>query len=491
MLRSPGWPLAVVAALTWAVTPLLPALLSGAIPGQPYTDLYPSIWGLDVFCASLPAIVTHTTRMGAPEGIGFYYSSPIHGLAGWPVWAAFGPVAAYVATLIAARAATVLCAFGFLRAVNDAPLPALGGALLYGASPFFHGYAVEGIVEGTDGWALALWAWMVVRNRPIAAIVAFALTILSSWYLGMVACLLAVVLGARHRVAWVSAVGFLFAAPALWAFTHAFGGNAPLDPSVRVAMGAPLHLPTPGLTPGVNPFAITTFVGLAAVALALPSARRQPLWALGAIVCAILSTGRGPWWDLPVLEMVRFPYRWHAGTLLCLAPLVAETATRFNRPWLALFPFLEGLLLSPIEPVAPSAPVDLPAIYAQVSAETLLEIPGPVAMPPGKPNASRPRARWFLYAQLSHRAASPWTLDFNGIAKDQNPPWLAAFASWDPLTHQPDQPLDLNAARAAGVDEVLVHRDLLEHDANAFESALTAAGATLVAREGDLALYRL
>ncbi|GDX81634.1 hypothetical protein LBMAG42_34450 [Deltaproteobacteria bacterium] len=491
MLRSPGWPLAFVVALTWAVVPLLPALLARAIPGQPYTDLYPSIWGLDVFCASLPAIVTHTARMGAPEGIGFYYSSPLHGLAGWPVWATFGPVAAYVATLIAARAATVLCAFGFLRALNHAPLAALGGALLYGASPFFHGYAVEGIVEGTDGWALALWAWMVVRNRPVAAISAFALTILSSWYLGMVACLLAVVLGARYRTAWISILGLLLATPALWAFTHAFGGNTPLDPVVRVAMGAPLWFPVPGLTPGLNPFALTTYVGFAAVALAFPSARRRPLWALGAVACAILSTGRGPWWDLPVLEMVRFPYRWHAGTLLCLAPLVAETAARRKRPLLAALPFLEGLLLSPIEPVVPSAPADLPAIYATVAADTLLEIPGPVAMTPGKPNASRPRARWFLYAQLSHHASSPWTLDFNGIAGGRNAPWLAAFASWDPLLHAPNQPLDLDAARTAGVDEVLVHRDLLERDADAFEAALVAAGATLIAREGDLALYRL
>lgn len=491
MLRSPGWPLAFVVALLWAAVPLLPALLSGAIPGQPYTDLYPSIWGLDVFCASLPAIVTHTTRMGAPDGIGFYYSSPLHGLAGWPVWAAFGPVAAYVATLIAARAATVLCAFGFLRALNQAPLPALGGALLYGASPFFHGYAVEGIVEGTDGWALALWAWMVVRNRPAPAITAFALTILSSWYLGMVACLLALLVGTRHRAAWLSLLGLLFALPALWAFTQAFGGNSPLDPAVRVAMGAPLRIPTPGLTPGLNPFAITTFVGFAAVALALPTARRQPLWALGAVACAILSTGRGPWWELPVLEMVRFPYRWHAGTLLCLAPLVAETTSRLNRPLLATLPFLEGLLLSPIEPVVPSAPADLPAIYASVSADTLLEIPGPVAMPPGKPNPSRPRARWFLYAQLSHRAASPWTLDFNGIARDQDRPWLAAFSSWDPATHQPNQPLDLDAARAAGVDEVLVHRELLENDADALEAALVEAGAVIVRRDGDLALYRL
>ena len=491
MLRSTGWPLALAFALAWAILPLMPALASGEIPGQPYTDLYPSIWGLDVFCAGLPAFTTHTARLGAPEGIGFYYSSPLHGVAGWPVWAIFGPVAAYVATLVLARAATVLCAFGLLRALTLSPVAAVGGALCFGASPFFHGYAVEGIVEGTDGWTLALWAWMVVRNRRAGAVVAFALTILSSWYLGMVACLLAIVLGARYPAARWSLLGLVLTSPALWAFSQAFGGNVPLDPAIRVAMSAPLDLPRPGLAEGLNPFAITTFIGVAAAALALPAAKRQPVWAVGAVLCAILSTGRGPWWDLPVLELVRFPYRWHAGTLLCLAPLVADTAERMGRPLLACLPFVEGLLLSPIEPIVPSAPRELPAIYEQIEATRLLEVPGPVAMAPGTPNASRPRARWILYAQIEHGAASPWTLDFNGISRDRDSRWLSSFASWDPLVRGVPQAPDVAAARAAGVQEVLVHRDLLQENADSFEAALVAGGATEIAREGTLALYQL
>ena len=491
MLRSSGWPLALAFALGWAILPLMPALASGNIPGQPYTDLYPSIWGLDVFCGGLPGFTTHTARLGAPEGIGFYYSSPLHGVAGWPVWAIFGPVAAYVTTLVFARAATVLCAFGLLRALNLSPIAALGGSLCFGASPFFHGYAVEGIVEGTDGWALALWAWMVVRNHRAGAIAGFALTILSSWYLGMVACLLALVLALRYPAARWSLVGLVLTAPALWAFSQAFGGNMPLDPAIRVAMSAPLDLPRPGLSPGLNPFAITTFIGVAAAALALPSAKRQPVWAAGAVLCAVLSTGRGPWWDLPILELVRFPYRWHAGTLLCLAPLVAETAERMGRPLLAVLPFIEGLLLSPIEPIVPSAPRELPTIYQKITATRLLEVPGPVAMAPGTPNASRARARWLLYAQVAHGAASPWTLDFNGISRDRDAPWLGTFASWDPLVRAARQPPDVAAARAAGVQEVLVHGDELEQNARAFETALTGAGAVEIAREGHLALYRL
>ena len=482
----------MVVALLWALLPLVPALASGELPGQPFTDLYPSVWGLDTFCAALPGLALHTTRVGAPAGIGFYYSSPIHGLVGWPVWAVAGPVAAYVVTLVLARAATVLAAYGYLQALGRSSTPALAGALVYGASPFFHGYTVEGIVEGTDGWALALWAWMVVARRPALAALAFALTVISSWYLGMVACLLAAGWGLRARTAWASAaLGLVAAAPALWSFTHAFGGNSPLDPAVRVAMGAALTIPRPGLLPGLNPFAKTTFIGFAAAFLAFPSARRHPGWALGALACAVLSTGRGPWWSLPVLEMVRFPYRWHAGTLLCLAPLVAATVE--GRRWAALgyLPFVEGLLCSPIEPLVPGAPTTLPSVYDEVHGGTLLEVPGPVALPPGRPNPSRPRARWLLFAQLRTGAVSPWTLDFNGISHDRDAPWLASFASWDPVVATEPLPPDVAGARAAGVTRVMVHRDELSKNADAFEAALLAAGARRLGEDGALVLYGL
>lgn len=487
--RFGGWTTATIIALLWAVLPAVPALLAGVVPGQPWTDLYPSVWGLDVFCAALPTWTTHTPRFGAPDGIGFYYSSPLHGLAGWPVWALWGPAAAYTATLLAARAATVLCAFGALRALGRAEVPALGGALLYGASPFFQGYAVEGIVEGTDGWALALWVWMVARDRRAAASVAFALCVVSSWYLGMVACLLAVAWGLRTRTAWWSgAWGLTLSAPFLVAFLGAFGGNLPLDPLVRTAMGAPLHWRAPGWMPGVQPFALTTWVGLSTVVLAALAARRSPWLATGALGCFVLSTGVGPWWDAPVLELVRFPYRWHAGTLFCLAALISTLELR----WRALYflPFVEGVLLSPIEPVLPAFELEVPALYAEVEPTALLELPGPVALPPGKPNPSRPRARYLLMAQLRHGAASPWTLDFNGIAHDRDAPWLASFRSWDPALDEPPAAPDLAGARAAGVTQAMVHRDEYRDAAPALEAALVAAGARVSAESGELALYR-
>lgn len=489
--------------MAWAVLPAAPALWHGQLIGQPYTDLYPAVWAMGVVADAWPSLPTHTELLGAPAGMGFYAASPIHGWVGAPLAWIGGPAFAYNATLLAARAATVLAAYACYRArprdrrlhPDHVPLAiagALAAALIYGASPFFQGYSVEGIVEGSDGWTLALWGWAVLTERRITAVVAFALTVISSWYLGMVACLLAVGWGVRTKTAWISLVGgLLLAAPFLHAFLGAFGGSSPLSADMRAAMGAPAPHFAPGILPGLNPFAITTWIGVSTLLLALPSVGRNPALFVGAGVCALLSTGRGPWWDLPVLHMVRFPYRWHAGTLFLLAPLVGQTIDRLRWRWLGLVPFVEGLLLSPIEPILPGAPTDVPALYDRVTGPILLEVPGPLAMPPGVVNRSRPRARYLSYAQLLHGAASPWVPDFNGVSAAQGAPWLDGFVAYDPLAKRQPGALDLAAARADGVTQVMVHRDELHGNAGSLEAALVDGGATLVAEDGALALYKL
>lgn len=492
--RSPASivPLVVLATL-WAGGPLLPAVLAGGIPGAPWTDLYPAVWGLGWFAGHQPGLPTFAPELNAPTGMPFYYASPLHGWAGTPLVALGGAALAYTVTLVAARLATVLVAFGALRAIGLERAGASAGALLYGASPFFHGYAVEGIVEGTDGWTLALWAWAVARDRRLAAAAALALTVLSSWYLGMVACFLAAGWGLARRTAWVSLGGLLPAAPFVGLFLGAATGAAPLPDAVRAAMGAPLRVAPPGWSEGVNGFALNAWVGVTGPALALvglTEPRRRP-WALALVACAVLSLGLGPWYELPVLRSVRFPYRWHAGTLFALAVLAGAGVDRLRRPWLLGLPALEGWLLSPVEPVLPASPDDVPAIYDRVRASVLLEVPGPLALPPGEVNLSRPRARYLLYFQLHHGAASPWAPDFNGVAATAPAPWLDAFASWDPLARREPLPLDLASARAAGVTEVMVHRDELRRNAEGFEAALAAAGASRVAEEGELALWSL
>ncbi len=516
MCRQPAViPALLALAMAWAVGPLLPALLAGQIPGSPYTDLYPSVWGLGWFIAQQPGLPAWCTDLAAPGGMPFYYSSPIHGWVGWPVAGTAralgfdGVYWAYAFTLVTARFATVIVTFAAVRTLGAATVPAVAGALLYGASPFFHGYAVEGIVEGTDGWALPFWVWAVARPKTgagAALLAAFALWIcvLSSWYLGMVACAGAGLWGFWNRRAWGSLLGLVGSLPLLLGFAGMAGGTRPLDATVRIAMGLQPLFQAPGWDRS-NPFAISTWVGVAAPILVLSAfilrfrAGERPRFlpegalVIGVLLTLLLSTGWGPWYDLPVLRSVRFPYRWHAGTLLLLAILLARVTTRAGGvwPWLALLPWIEGYLLSPIEPVLPGSPAKVSGIYASVRGPLLLDLPGPVALPPGVVNPSRPRARYLLYAQGFHPADSPWAPDFNGVSAAPRPPWLAGFAAWEPILDNSGAPMDMEGARAAGVTQILVHVRELRGEAPLLLQALKAAGCIIEAEQDGMVLLGL
>ncbi|HJN73317.1 MAG TPA: hypothetical protein QGF58_05215 [Myxococcota bacterium] len=389
------------------------------------------------FASEQPGLPLHTTQLGAPEGMPFYYSSPIHGWLAWPLIPLFGVAGTWNVLVVLARIATPLCAFFAGRAWGLERTGALVAAAVYGCSPFFHGFAVEGIVEGLDGWTLPLFLWAHFRGRRLLAVLAFALVVVSSWYLGAVVCLLALCLGRR---AWPSAlVGLLLASPLVWAFGMAFPESAAVPAEVRAMMGTSVLPGVPGILAD-NPFAKTSWIGLTAPVLALVVVRERRLVAGLLAVFWVLSLGLGP--DLPGLSSLRFPYRLHAGVLVLLAGLAGLGAQRWSwGAWLAPLIVVEGLLLSPIEPLIPGAPAEMHPIYDELpDGDMLLDIPGPLAMPPGQINPSRPRARWFLYQQVFHGRASPWIPDFNGVgvAADDG---LDAVRALDP--HGPDSDDDL------------------------------------------------
>jgi hypothetical protein len=489
------WAWALLLALTWSVLPALPALLHGDLIGQPYTDLYPAVWGLHWFVHHQPGVPTVALELGWPEGAGFYYSSPIHGWAAWPLMALGIPLPwTWNLTLLAARLAGPLLAFAWLRAEGLEARGALVGAALFGCAPTLHGYAVEGIVEGTDAWTLALWGLLVARRRPIAACAAFFLVVASSWYLGFAGLLVA---AARTREGWRAPVtalaGTLLALPLWFLFHGAFSAAEPLDPVVRLAMGTPLTVPRPGLLPGLNPFALTSYLGVIALGLFALGARSRPWLAAGALLCWLLSTGWGPWYALPGLAMVRFPYRLVLAALFLAAPVVALCAQRWRLgAWLALVVVAEGLLLSPVEPVLPSAPATIPAPYWEVAPTALLEVPGPVALPPGQENPSRPRARYLLYYQAFHGAASPWRFDFNSVAPAGQVPWLATWRALDPLeqAETPAQPPSVADLTTAGIAQVMLHPRELGGRAELARDALQRARWRRVSADGDQELWR-
>ena len=202
----------------------------------------------------------------------------------------------------------------------------------------------------------------------------------------------------------------------------------------------------------------------------------------------VLSLGIGPLYELPLLEAMRFPYRWHAATLVLLAAAAATTADARGWRWLAPLIVVEGLLLSPIEPVLPSAPAEIPAIYAAVDAP-LLEIPGPVSRPPGEINRSRPRGRYVLYYQTAHHQPSPWRPDLNGLGQIEQAEWLYPLRTWDPVEDLGEPAAltaeTLAALRSAGVHLIMVHRRELGSRGPELVEALEAAGADRVGEDGE------
>jgi hypothetical protein len=490
-VRTHGWLPAVLLALIWGIGPAVPALLEGQLIGHPFTDLFPSVWGLWASVQDQPGLPTHTLRLGHPDGMGYYYSSPIKAWLAWPLLSTLGLTATWNSLLIGARVGTVLAAYGAARAWGWQARGALCAAAIYGCAPFFHGYAVEGIVEGTDGWTLALWLWALGARRHTLAAPAFALVLLSSWYLGMVGCLLLSLAVLRDRRALWSLGGLLLAAPALAGFFGAFPGTAPLDGSIRAMMGAQLQLPTPGWQAGLQPFAMNTYTGWLVIGVALWSRTR---WVLLAAIPALLSLGIGPIYDLPVAELVRFPYRWHAATLVLLAAAVATQADTLR--WgsaLAWAIALEGWMLAPVEPILPGTRPTVPAIVEQIDGP-VLDIPGPVAMPPGVINRSRRRARYLMYEQTVHGQPSPWVPDFNsvGVAPSDNNLALTEIAELDPLVSQSaPAKVPVAAIGSLQVDLVQLHHSRLgQARANQIARALETGGWRKVAQSSQRSLFR-
>ena len=488
------WPLLL--AIAWGIGPALPALQQGQLLGHPYTDLYPSVWGLWLFAEAQPGLDSSTLMLGHPDGMGFAYSSPIKGWFATLLIPIFGLPSTWNLLLLMSRMATVISAWLAGRAWGLGERGALTAAAVYGCAPFFHGYAVEGIVEGTDGWTLALWAWSVGRQRTVLSAVFLALTAWSSWYLGICACLLTVLSSVeRPRRLW-SLAGLLLVFPTWWTFSQAFPARSPLPPEIRSAMGAPLQIPSPGIGEDFHFSAMTAWIGAATLLAALAS-RKQWLWLL--LIPATLSLGVGPLYELPVLSDIRFPYRWHAATLALLALCAGATADKGVWGWmLAPIIIAEGMLTSPIEPIIPGSDPSVPAIYAEVD-EPLLELPGPVALPPGEVNLSRPRARYLLYYQTFHGQPSPWVPDFNSVGVSSAAEHLDPYRSRDPVESLEELPIeasDIARLRDEGIGLVMIHRCELRdcgatRGARRLQIQLERLGAEVVADDGERCLLAL
>ena len=479
-----------------------PALLAGEAPGHGLTDLWPAIWAFDEAARAFPGVPTHTLRLAAPDGMAVWLAAPVKAWVFAPITAALGAVASFTLALGAARAATVGLAAWAARGAGCGPAGQWAFAIAAGAAPFWWGAAWEGIVEGVDGWALWLYLGAEARQRRGWAALALGLCVLCSWYLGAIAVFWLAVLAVRRPRALGAAPGLLLGLPALAAFLAAFAGVGPAAPGLHAAMGSLHAPPLPFWLQDAAPvFGRSPWPGLLVLLTGVFGAlhaRPAALALAAAAAAAVLSTGLGPWWSLPVLDWMRFPDRLLGAALVGVAAAAASgldalAARRPRAAALALALLLaEALLLAPQPPVLPrgGAP-DRTLTDALPAGTVLLDLPGPLVFPPGEPNGSRARARAVLGAQLGQDLRSPFAFDFNSLAAADG--WPGAPFGADPLRSSggPSISPDLiKDGQNRGISAVRVRgAELGRRRASALEDALRESGFREIARAGATSLW--
>ncbi|MEC7986897.1 MAG: hypothetical protein VX278_17135, partial [Myxococcota bacterium] len=212
---------AFLLSLCWAILPAVPALIQNELIGSPYTDLYPSVWSLYAPWMSSKGFF-YTTMLGYPEGMPLYSSALLKSFLALPLSLLLEPHHIYNFFILLSRFLGPFFAFFSARAWGYKETASLGFALFFGAAPYFHGYAVEGIIEGVDAWPIALWLWSVASGKRLLMALSLALSVLCSWYLGASVCLLTLLFSIEKRDTLFSFFGLLLAAPFVYVFTQNF-----------------------------------------------------------------------------------------------------------------------------------------------------------------------------------------------------------------------------------------------------------------------------
>ena len=120
----------------------------------------------------------------------------------------------------------------------------------------------------------------------------------------------------------------------------------------------------------------------------------------------------------------------------------------------------------------------------------MLAVPGPLAMPPGEINPSRPRSRYVLYWAEVAGTRTPWAPDFNSVgASGAEVASVAAARTWDPLHEGDPEPFGPEDLRRDGIDALVIVRDELRGSRadrlrSAFEPWIVHADQELIVAKG-------
>ena len=399
---------------------MLPALIDGQIAGSPLTDLYPSIWSL--WATEGWWFNWQTNWLNSPTGQQWTPSCIVLGTLIIPLKPFISMASLYNTLILISRLLGCISFYMAGKAFGRTHTSGMLWMLVVAMSPMIHGFAVEGIVEGTQIWPLGFWLWSLKMKSPKATIAFAGLIILSNWYWactwGIIQCLR---LWKKPEELNLLILPIFLTAP-LWASFLYQNNSYPIHSDVLRAMGFRFVLPTPNFLSPSNPFAHSTYVGWVLTGWVLWIWKNHTVkTGLQLVVVGfVLSIGMSWMQYFPVLSSIRFPYRLHLLTLIGLCIWIGANVSegRSNRMilWLIL---LEQMTLSPIDWIIPSASSEYPDYTSKIDGP-VLEIPGPLVRAPGTINPSKPRLRYLLYNQTKHAQPSGWKLGFNGLQTESN-----------------------------------------------------------------------
>ena len=435
--------------MCWALLPTIHVLWEGGILGSPHTDLYPSLWSLWAYQKS---DWTYTTLLNYPSGMGWYPPSIIHTAIAYPLHFFFTTSTIYNCTLIVFRFLSPLLSYLAARSWNFSKEVSLTIAIIFACSPFCHGFAVEGIIEGLNAWTIPLWLYFCGKKNRFGMILSFALCCISNWYFGACICVMACFLSVQYRfVAW-SFLGFPLVLPFLLMFLEAWQDIPTIDVTVRHSMGISWQGFLPSIE-GESVFAKNNYLSWIVIAMVVQFRSRYSLILIGSILLSNNILG-----SFPIFEHIRFPYRFHILTLICAGCLVAP---HIKRLWLAYAIFLEQILTGGMTFQIPTQATQPQGDYSLVD-KPILHIPGTYGMPAGKPNPSRARFKEIFLAQLQHQQPLMNRGDFNSLEGQWDSPdiWIQ-----QDVLYRKERPeileVDVERLSQIGIGYIAVHPEWL------------------------------
>ena len=440
----------------WSIMPLWESVYNGHIAGSPYTDLYPSVWSL--WATESWWSTWNNVWFGYPKGQPWSPSTLFWGTLIIPFKSLFSISSLYNISLISNRILSCIAFYMAGKVWNDSHETGLLWMILIAMNPMIQGFAVEGIIEGTQLWPLGFWLWASKRDRPTFSIIFGSLIVLSSWYWSVVWAIIGAITQYQNRKVWGwMGISILLCSPWIAHFISVQGNGIELTAAVYRAMGFQFEIPTPHFKSASNPFAQSNYIGWIPTLSALYLCRKRVNSTAALLIGLgfLLSIGFGWMQPVPIIGSMRFPYRMCLIILIGLAIQLSE-ARKKQRTGLAILVLLEFSLLSPIDQIIPTSPSAYPD-YTQEINGTVLELPGVLNRAPGEIDPSRPRMKQLMYFQTSHAQPSAWELPFNGL--NQTSECFAGTRIIDPQANAAEQTSQLNAECWESVQWVVIHNN--------------------------------